>query len=289
MDIGNATYLSLAPSSYFHPAPELAGCVRIIVGRNTLGWNLDEAERHNHLPTLVTCCLTWMIEGGIQIKTKGYRRAVASMVCSGPQTLPSVTVNLGPAHMLGVMIYPDAFHRMTGIHPGELVNKTVPMQDIFSQEWMLWAQAVMLAPNDVERVECIQEFLMQRWMQCKNKPQRIGATFQDWIHFLEKQMASQSQHISQRQVERWIKRWTGQNLRGLQGVARAEQAFFYAFKGLLRGELNWRDVALQSGYSDQSHLCRETRRFSGFSPDELKNGMLQQESFWIYRLWMNGF
>jgi AraC-like DNA-binding protein len=75
----------------------------------------------------------------------------------------------------------------------------------------------------------------------------------------------------------------------LQGVARAEQAFFYAFQGLLRGDLSWREVALQSGFADQSHLCRETRRFSGFSPDEIKNGMLQDEAFWIYRLWSSAF
>lgn len=27
---------------------------------------------------------------------------------------------------MGVMLYPDAFQRMTGIYPGDLVNRTVP-------------------------------------------------------------------------------------------------------------------------------------------------------------------
>ena len=27
---------------------------------------------------------------------------------------------------MGFMLYPDAFNRMTGIYPGDLVNRTVP-------------------------------------------------------------------------------------------------------------------------------------------------------------------
>ena len=263
--------------------------MRVIVGRNTLGWELEEKARLNYLPTLLTCCLTWVIEGAIQIKTKGHRRSVARMVFSGPQTLPATTVNVGSVHMMGLMLYPDAFHRMTGIYPGDLVNRTVPMQEVLPKDWMEWAHAVMLSKTDALRHECINEFLVKRWTASKDPHHKIGPSFQDWVIRLEKFATSTQSGRSQRQIERLVKRWTGQNLRGLQGVARAEQAFFYAFQGLLRGDLSWREVALQSGFSDQSHLCRETRKFSGFSPDEIKNGMLNEEAFWIYRLWISAF
>ena len=286
IDLSIAPFLTHAPSQYFQPAPALAGCVRVIIGRNTMGWNLAENAQLNYLPTLLTCCLTWVVEGALQIKTKGHRRAMARMAFSGPQTMPAITANVGPVQMVGVMLYPDAFHRMTGIYPGDLVNRTVPMQDVLPNDWMDWAHAVLLSPTDAQRHQAINEFLLKRWTVCKDPHQKIGPSFQDWINRLQK---TTDDGLSQRQVERLIKRWTGQNLRGLQGVARAEQAFFYAFQGLLRGDLSWREVALQSGFADQSHLCRETKRFTGFSPDDIKNGMLNDEAFWIYRLWACAF
>ncbi len=286
IDLSSAPFLSHAPSRYFQPVPELAGCVRVVVGRNTVGWDLDENARLNYLPALLTCCLTWVVEGALQIKTKGYRRAMSRMAFTGPQTLPAITANVGQVHLMGVMIYPDAFHRMTGIYPGDLVNRTVPMQEILPKDWMDWAHAVMLSPTDEQRYECITEFLVKRWTSCKDPRIKIGPSFQDWINRLEKTVGNGR---GQRQAERLVKRLTGQNMRGLQGVARAEQAFFYAFQGLLRGELSWREVALQSGFADQPHLCRETKRFCGFSPDEIKNGMLNDEAFWIYRLWASAF
>lgn len=286
LDLANAPFLNLAPSQYFKPAPELAGCVRVIVGRNTLGWELNDDARLNYLPTLLTCCLTWVIQGDLKIKTKGYQRAMARMAFTGPQTLPAITTNVDQVKMMGVMLYPDAFQRMTGIYPGDLVNKTLPMTEVLPKDWIDWAHLVMKSSNDVERHDFINQFLIQQWTACKDPKVKIGPSFQDWINRLEK---TAFQGRSERQAERLVKRLTGQSIRSLQGVARAEQAFFYAFQGLLRGDLSWREVALQSGFADQSHLCRETRRFSGFSPDEIKNGMLKDEAFWIYRLWSSAF
>jgi len=52
------------------------------------------------------------------------------------------------------------------------------------------------------------------------------------------------------------------------------------------GEVDWADLALELGYADQPHLCRDTRRYTGFSPEQLRQGLLTQEAFWPYRLWV---
>lgn len=44
-------------------------------------------------------------------------------------------------------------------------------------------------------------------------------------------------------------------------------------------------LADASGYADQSHLCREVRRVTGFSPEELYRRIQEDEGFWSYRLW----
>jgi len=90
---------------------------------------------------------------------------------------------------------------------------------------------------------------------------------------------------SMRQVERRIKAWSGQSLRQLQSVSRAEQSFFRVREALERGQVVWTDLAYESGYADQAHLCRETRRVTGFSPELLRQRIESHEAFWAYRIW----
>ena len=43
--------------------------------------------------------------------------------------------------------------------------------------------------------------------------------------------------------------------------------------------VNWAEIAVDIDYADQSHLCRETRRLSGFSPAELRRRVQTDEAF----------
>jgi AraC-like DNA-binding protein len=91
---------------------------------------------------------------------------------------------------------------------------------------------------------------------------------------------------SLRQLERRIKRHTGLPMRELRVLSRAEQAFFEARSAQDQARLSWTDVASDVGYADQSHLCRETRRVTGFTPEDLRRRIAEDEAFWAYRLWI---
>jgi AraC-like DNA-binding protein len=110
--------------------------------------------------------------------------------------------------------------------------------------------------------------------------------YSDWAQSLALRAATSGLGRSLRQVERRIKRWTGQPLRELRGLSRAERAFHDSIMSEKAGiETNWSEVASNTGYADQSHLCRQTRRFTGFPPEELRRRAYTDETFWVYRLW----
>ena len=49
------------------------------------------------------------------------------------------------------------------------------------------------------------------------------------------------------------------------------------------------EVAAQaqaSGYADQAHMCRESRRITGYAPQALYDGIYGGEAFWVYRIWV---
>ena len=71
----------------------------------------------------------------------------------------------------------------------------------------------------------------------------------------------------------------------LNGMGRAERAFLEGVAAERDGIVNWGELADLTGFSDQSHLCRQTRRVTGFTPAELRRRLAEDEGFWIYRLW----
>lgn len=77
-------------------------------------------------------------------------------------------------------------------------------------------------------------------------------------------------------------------MRRLRGFARAEDSCFRSVDRCAQqpGQgPDGADLAQQMGDADRAHLCRETRRHAGFTPAELRDGVLDDASFWPYRVW----
>ena len=103
----------------------------------------------------------------------------------------------------------------------------------------------------------------------------------DWSRALVTRAAVAGPGRSVRALERRLKRWSGQTQRSLQFYASFERLHQLSTeaKGIpLAG------LALEAGYSDQSHMGRAVRRATGFSPSELNRLIENEEPFWCYRL-----
>jgi AraC-like DNA-binding protein len=204
-----------------------------------------------------------------------------------------VSVNPGPvrAFMLGLL--PQAFQALTGVDLSVFVNRVVPIEAVLDDAWLGMAQAVQHASDDSARVQCIEAFLAPRWHllshQAVSRPQR----YRHWAEALALKAGTSGVGKSLRQAERRFKQWVGLPMRELRRLGRAEESFFIARAGHLdptgsqsnEPEPDWAAIAVDSGYSDQSHLCREVRRIAGLSPKELKRAIDEEESFWTYRIW----
>ena len=65
-------------------------------------------------------------------------------------------------------------------------------------------------------------------------------------------------------------------------LARFHAALAYAGAG---SGVQWAEVAADLGYADQSHLCRELRRYTGFSPQQLWRCVPDDDDLWVYKAW----
>lgn len=278
------------------PTPALSGCVRAVIARDTQGVDLAEEERYNHFPATPVCSLLWYLSGEVELLAPGYPAhpdspasrlpaSVASAAFCGPFTRPTISRNPGPMHAFMVLLLPDALAALTGMDPGHYLNRVLPVAELFDADWQAMCREVATAADDVSRAALVEAFLLPRWQATRPDAASPIHHYTDWYQNLSLRAATSGWGRSLRQVERRIKQWTGQPLRELRGLSRSERVFFDALLASESGEVNWSELASSSGYTDQSHLSRQTRRITGLPPEELRQRIFADESFWVYRVW----
>jgi AraC-like DNA-binding protein len=271
------------------PPLALAGCVRAVMLRDTRGRGLDAAQRENYFPATPLVSLFWWAEGSSEwLATPGFstpppERRHAPCMFGGPFTLPTHTRNPGEMWAFKLLMLPDAFVALTGIALDRHVNQVVDARELLPADWLSWAQGMSAAADDEARLQLLEAFLLPRWQALGT--QRPGHRYAAWTEALAVRAATSSAGRSLRQLERRIKAWAGLPMRELRAVSRAENAFYAVAAAEGGGGVNWADIAAGNDYADQSHLCRETRRLTGFSPEDLRRRIQAEEAFWVYRLW----
>ena len=271
------------------PSLALSGCVRGVMLRDTHGRDLTDAERHTYFPASLLVSLLcwrgnaveWLSEPGFVPPPPGFN--MTTTMLSGPFTLPSHMRACGPVQGTQLLFFPDAFQMLTGIDVQALVNQSMPAERVLPSDWRAWANALQAEGDDEARLALIEGFLLPRWQAIAPHQRTAGRRYAEWAEALAVRAATSSAGRSLRQIERRVKTWAGLPMRELRAVSRAERAFLAAMSS--DGPVNWAELAADTDYADQSHLCRETRRMTGFSPDDLRRRIVSEEAFWAYRLW----
>lgn len=285
---------SVAPTQTALLAPRLslASCVRAYVVRSTLGVDLSPPQRRNHFPASPYCSITWILHGEsirIRLGDAPVHEPIPMVSLIGPHTEPCISANPGPVHALMVVLLPQAVQALTGLDLAAMVNRAVPLESALDAQWQAMAQAVQHANDDRTRIQLIEAFLEPRWNAVSHEAMPRADRQRYWVEGLALQAATSGMGKSLRQMERRIKDWAGLPLRDLRRLARSEESFLETRATYLSDPTNaapnWAEVAAYNGYSDQSHLCRETRRGTGVTPNELKRAVAEEESFWVYRIW----
>lgn len=272
------------------PPPSLVGSIRAYITKDTTV-SPPRPVDINRYPASVYCGIAWFLEGSSERVGPGSQEApqpLPTTLLLGPQTQPWATRNPGPVRTFGVVFYPQAFHRLTGLDISTLVDGLLPALDVLPPGWVTLCEQVRLAPDDAARMALIEEFVACPGHALQPAAPTLRATAVRWLHELQSHAAAAGLGGSLRSLERHARTWAGQSLRRLTWLSRAETTLTQARQhSEASGQApRWQDVALDAGYADQSHLCREAQRVTGESPAELaRRVQSEDESYWFYRLW----
>jgi len=195
-------------TSLLLPPPELQGCVRAVISRDTTGSALSMTERLNRFPSTPLCTITWFLAGKAITVEPEEGVLLDRIVASGPLTRPVVTFNPGPVRAFMAIFYPSAWHQMCGLEPGDIVDRFIDPSRL-GPGWKEMAQAVLQAPDDDERLALLAAFLRPRWTPAATQPAA------SWLERL-KEAAHAGAGASARSIERRFKAIGGQPLRTLR-------------------------------------------------------------------------
>jgi AraC-like DNA-binding protein len=268
----------------FEACAPLQACVRGFVVRRV---ETTDGEHLSHFPATTSCSLSWFLEGSA-VRLGGEEPTHERIVFRGPQTRPVVTRHCGPLHMFILLLAPDAFWRLTGIGVDRYLNRICPLAAALDEPWQAVALDVLHAPSDEERVRLVETFLQPRWRAARssNGAMSWGPTQRhgDWSRAAISRAHVFAKGRSKRQLERRMRTMTGWSARGLKGLSRAEDALLMAAR-TTQPRANWASIAAEAGYADQSHLCRELRRYTGLSPQQLWRRVPNEQALWVYKAW----
>lgn len=173
--------------------------------------------------------------------------------------------------MFGAYIYPYAIPRFFNMPATELTNQMPDMETLAGTDGKDLTEKMMLAENNMQRVNIISAFLENRLI--KNQYQQPAVHF--CINSIIKtkgaanvKTLADQYFLSTRQFERKFKEFSGFSPKLFSRIIRFQSALSeYGNK-----HKSLTDIAYGCGYYDQSHFIHDFKTFSGYHPKNYFSG-----------------
>jgi AraC-like DNA-binding protein len=285
-----------ADAAHLYPPPAaLQGALVAVVSRDTRGLGLDSAQRLTHLSASPLMTLSWFDSDTLGIVERGddgprWRPLHATVVLGGSQSRP--LASWGPVEGRGgfVCMTADAARQLFDVDPAALLDQVVDAATVLDARWQPLFRALSGASDDAALLAALEQHLAPRWHARRGRARATPTLEQvgrDWVQRLARQAREWRGTHSARQVERRVRAFSGRSLREWQALVRSEGVFFSARARFEAGlPFDWAAIAQDEGFADQAHLSRVAKGITGFSPSEFARRFADDESFWLYRLWV---
>lgn len=266
-----------------------------IVCRDTRGFELSDVQRLSHFPASPLVCLSWYqgLDAGLVEQTDDgpmWRPFGTAVTLSGSQSRPTISWAPTTGHGGMVCFTADVAQALFELDLSAVQDRFVDARELLGEAWRPFLEALLDTDGDAAALAVLERYLAARWVALQGRSSVMSSLRQagrHWVGRLAWQAHEWRRTHSPRQVERRIKAYSGRSLRAWQSLVKTESAFFAARERYDAGQpLDLAALAHNEGFADQAHLSRATKRITGFSPSEFAQRFIEDESFWVYRLWV---
>ena len=250
------------------PTPLLRGIAIEYRGfRDDAPWPQAQREYPSAcVPMIIDCGAGWHVA----TPASGYRTVRISGFIAGMHDAFAVVRSVGPALGVQVDLAPLGARRLLQLPMHEIVNRVVPLEDLLGREARRLAERLADAPGWPARFGIIDAMLARR---AGEAPAVSSGVAWAWGRL---QATAGAVPVGELGSELgWSRKRLVARFREEIGLTPKTAARVLRFHALLAGlrmagaAESWAALAAAAGYSDQSHLVRDVRRFAGVTPTEL--------------------
>lgn len=188
-------------------------------------------------------------------------RTVAHAVVAGPYSRAYLKEVAAPARSLGVLLGPGAARALFGCHPAELLDRHCPLDLLWPGDSERLLDQLHSETDPQRQLDRLQAALLARLRPCRGPHPQVALALQGLRQGRGVGELVAASGYSHRRFIDLFRDATGMSPRAYARLLRFRRAL-----RLAAGDASWTRVALDAGYSDQAHLIREFRAFSGMTP-----------------------
>lgn len=250
----------------FSPSPALASVIDRI-------WVSETADHADELSPMQNCLPLGMIEWIIQIKGKpiigwykGTRVTYPTNYFIGLMTTFARWQMYGQSKVIGIRMKPEGAIRMLRQPIAELTGSSVEAHNFIHRKELSILDRLMEMEDTTSQISLLEAFMHHHLMAGNVKDNYFADVFAHMrsvnSSFSTKEIADRF-FLSERQMQRLYKDQLGVSPKTYERILR----FSRAVETIRKNEHpNWSSLAYQLGYSDQAHLIRDFKSYSGMTP-----------------------
>ena len=225
----------------------------------------------NPYPSLV---IQYAGQGFLKVSLKEKTQFVPRFHFYGQSQKPVDLVSSGNFGMIGIHFYPYTTQLLFGCQAQEVTDQVLDLKYLFGKKGRDFITALSSAKTSETCIHLLCTFL-SKIASTTQKPDPIIAASLSFINANKGQASidrlCQYLGYSPRQVERKFNQLNGMSPKLFSRITRFEAVI----KNFRYGNYqNLTQLAMDSGYADQSHFIREFRAFSSLSPKQYFKGNL---------------
>jgi AraC-like DNA-binding protein len=206
-------------------------------------------------------------------------RLVGPLSAASVQVLPPYTT------VVGARFWPGAAWPMVGPPAEDLVDLTVPLDEVWDRPAGLLGELLAEASGPDAALDLLQRYLVRQQVLADGLNPLVAEAVRQLMPWRSVEIGRLTTHlaISESQLRRRFLATVGVGPKTLQRTLR-----FQGFLALAQaagspgnpvpaaGDGGLADIAAATGYADHAHLSRECRRLTGLTPRELLGGGTDQ-------------
>jgi AraC-like DNA-binding protein len=169
------------------------------------------------------------------------------------------------AHIVGVHFKPGGAARLLGVPPGTLANEHVGLDDLWGRSALELRERLCAAHGSRHRVDLLEQMLTARLAgRARHRPSVAVAVAELDRPGVEVGEVARLVGLSRRRFIEIFTEDVGMTPKRYSVVRRFQRALALA----QRRPMSWSRIALECGYYDQAHLCRDWSELTGVSPTD---------------------